>query len=357
MASARIAPIQWLRALAVTLVLVVHACELIDYGPVAVTGSFAPWVPNLAVFGASGVDLFFVISGFVMAQSLSLADRDPWRFLARRWLRIVPLFAGVSAVYMLILPDPPTVESALMSLTVLPIFDGAGYHYPALYVGWSLGFEFAFYALVALAMRAPRHRVATLLTLTIGVALAGVFLRPGWAPLRLLLNPLLLEFALGIAAWGAWRRGMTARLAAPALVAGVVLLIVGLGFGLGVWVSTNPEMAVAGVSGFARSWTWGLPWTLVMIGLIDTPPGGRAEPLVAAVGDASHSIYLVHPCLIVLLRTVGHDLPVSTPTVFVAAFVITATAMGLVVHRCVERPLVDRLTRRARPARAIPARA
>ncbi len=348
MSSAHIAPIQWLRALAATLVLVVHASDMIDHGPVAMTGTFAPSIPNLSVFGASGVDLFFIISGFAMAQSLSTADRDPWRFLAMRWLRIVPLFACVSAVYMLIMHDPLTVEGALMSITVLPVFDGADYHYPALYPGWSLGFEFAFYALVAVAMRAPRHRIATLLALTVAVALAGTVVHPGWAPLRLLLNPLLLEFALGILVWMAWRRGITARLATPALVAGIVLLAVGLSFGLGVPVPANPEFAVTGSSGLVRTWTWGIPWAFVVAGLIDTPPSGRFERIVAHIGDASYSTYLIHPCLLALLWMVGGSLPMLAPTLFMAAFITASTLAGLAVRRWIERPLLDRLKRYTR---------
>jgi exopolysaccharide production protein ExoZ len=348
MSSGRIAPIQWLRALAATLVLMIHASDLIDSGPVALTGKFAPSVPNLAVFGASGVDLFFIISGFVMAQWLSTADRDPWRFLAKRWLRIVPLFACVSAVYMTIMHDPLTVPAALMSITVLPVFDGAGYHAPALYPGWTLAFEFAFYAVVAVAMRASRHRIETLLALTVVVALVGTAMDPQWATARVLLNPLQLEFALGVAVWMAWRRGITARLAAPALVAGVTLLATGIAFGLGIPLTLQIDVAVSGASGLARTWTWGLPWTLVVIGVIDTVPNGRFERILARVGDASYSTYLTHPCLIALLWMVGQYLPTLSPYAFAAAFVCVATMLGLAVHRWVERPLLSRLMRRPR---------
>jgi len=149
MSSSRIAPIQWLRALAATLVLLMHASDMIEAGPVPMTGAFVPAVPNLAAFGASGVDLFFVISGFVMAHWLATADHDSVRFLAKRWLRIVPLFACVSVIYMTIMHDPLTLPSAVMSFTVFPVLDGGSYHLPALYPGWTLAFEFAFYAVVA----------------------------------------------------------------------------------------------------------------------------------------------------------------------------------------------------------------
>ncbi|QCB43841.1 acyltransferase [Sphingomonas sp. PAMC26645] len=346
MTPSRIAPIQWLRALAATLVLMMHASDMIDSGPVALTGKFVPSVPNLSMFGASGVDLFFVISGFVMAQSLATADADSWRFLAKRWLRIVPLFACVSAVYMLIMHDPLTVPAAWMSITVLPVLDGAGYHVPALYPGWTLGFEFAFYAIVAVAMRAPQRRVETLLALTVALALIGSVVHPGWAPLRLLLNPLLLEFALGVGAWMAWHSGISARYATPALGIGTVLLVVGIAFGLGVPLPLQIEVAVAGTSGFARTWTWGIPWALVVVGVIDTVAEGRFERVVARVGDASYSTYLTHPCLIALLWMVGGYAPTMSPYLFALAFIVASTMLGLAVHRWIERPLLARLQRR-----------
>ncbi len=346
MMSTRIAPIQWLRVLAATLVLLMHASDMIESGPVAVTGKLMPSIPNLSTFGASGVDLFFVISGFVMAQSLSTSDHNPWPFLAKRWLRIVPLFACVSAVYMMIMHDALTVQAAIMSITVLPIFDGAGYHAPALYPGWTLGFEFVFYAVVAAAMRAPRRRIETLLALTVGCAVVGCFVHPAWAPARLLLNPLLLEFALGVIVWIIWQRGISARIAAPALIAGVVLLAIGIAFGLGFPLLLQIDVAVEGVSGLPRTWTWGIPWALVVIGLIDTVAGGRFERIVARVGDASYSTYLTHPCLIALLWMAEGDIPTVPPYTFAAAFVVASTMLGLAVHRWIERPLLAWLQRR-----------
>ena len=349
MSSVRFAPVQWLRALAATLVVTVHAANLVDSGPVVITGKFFPSVPNLGAFGVSGVDLFFVISGFVMAHSLSTAGRDPVRFLMLRWRRIVPIFALVSAAYILITPDPLTIDEIVMSVTVLPIFDGADYHQPALYVGWTLGFEFAFYALVALAMTAARHRIAILLTVTICAALVGGVVHPGWAPARMMLNPLMFEFALGVLAWMAWRRGITVRIAGPMLVAGITLLAIGIAFGLGPFVTGDVQPAVAGTSGYPRVWTWGIPWTLVLVGVIDTLPSGRFERLVARIGDASYSTYLVHPCLIALLYRVGGHLPPVSAGLFVAGFVIVSNVAGLVLHRWVERPLMDLI---ARPRRA-----
>lgn len=339
MASNRIAPIQWLRAVAATLVLHLHASMAIAEGKIRVTGPLAPSIPNLGMIGASGVDLFFVISGFVMAHSLASMDATPWTLLKARWRRIAPLYAIVTLVFASIVGEPVTPAALLQALTLLPVLDGRIYHMPLLAVGWSLGFELAFYILVAVALRTPHRRIALLLLLTAGAALAGVFVHASWAPLRLLLNPLQFEFALGILVWIAWRRGITARVAAPALVAGIVLLTVGLGFGLGIDIDVGIESAVDGGSGLARTWTWGMPWALVVVGVIDTPRG-RGARWMERIGDASYSTYLTHPALLALVAIAARQAPALHPVVVAGGLIAASTLLGLAVHAHVERPLL-----------------
>lgn len=345
MHPARIAPVQWLRAIAATLVLFVHGEGAIGKVAVPIVGAFVPSIPNLAVFGASGVDLFFIISGFVMAHALATRPLSPARFLGQRWLRIVPVFAVMSALYLALAREPVAIQSVLMSVLVLPVFDTAAYHAPALNVGWTLGFEFAFYALVAVAIPAGRHRVAALLALTVGAGLCGLVVHAGWAPLRLLLNPLQFEFALGVAIWAAWRRGWTRRWSGPAMFAGVLLLAASIAVGLGTPVNLHYAGAADGSAGLARSWTWGLPWALVVIGTVDLPGDGRVAAWVAKVGDASYATYLVHPCLVAALALGVVRFPPVSAAVFVPLFAAASTMLGLLVHRWVERPMLAALTR------------
>ena len=119
-------------------------------------------------------------------------------------------------------------------------------------------------------------------------------------------------------------------------------------------VTTDPPSsagaAVAGTSGLARSWTWGLPWALVLLGVIDTQGGGRFDRAVARIGDASYSTYLVHPCLIALLWRIGGMLPECPALVLVALVVTPSTVAGLIVHRWIERPLLQVLARQRKAA-------
>ena len=101
--------------------------------------------------GGAGVDIFFVISGFVMViASNPLINRpDGWRlFVARRLIRIVPLYwllLSVKVLTILLFPallrdstfDPIAIISSYL---FLPSYNNEGEIAPILYVGWSLNF-------------------------------------------------------------------------------------------------------------------------------------------------------------------------------------------------------------------------
>lgn len=316
------------------------------------------WAAGLSSAGASGVDLFFVISGFVMAHGLARFPADAATFLGRRLARIAPLFLIASGAYLLINPFDEAFawQSVIHSLTIVPVADGQVFHPPALYVGWTLAFEFAFYALVAatslIAARRARTRIRMLFGLTMAAGLAGIVVTPGWMPLRLLVNSVQLEFALGIALWAAFDRGWLAgtagavRLLVMAMLALACILIVG--------PRVNPHyMLVAlGESGLARTLAWGFPWALILAALLRSGIGDRpsARPL-RQLGDASYAIYVAHPFVmalvwrLVLARDVG-DAPAAVLMAVIGAFLLGAS-----VHRWIERPLMKAIRRRRRRQR------
>ena len=102
------------------------------------------------VNGAAGVDLFFVISGFIMATIVAAQpDRTPQKFLLDRFWRIYPLWW--IAVVPWILWTLPDWQRLTTSITLWPIF--GTWQTPALRVGWTLSFEMLFYFAVAASMR------------------------------------------------------------------------------------------------------------------------------------------------------------------------------------------------------------
>src|SRR5271168_1999681 len=196
---AEIRMVQALRAAACLLVVIYHA-RLAAGG----ANTIRSW-PN----GAAGVDLFFVISGYVMVASSTelMARPDGWRvFLARRLRRIVPLYWLLTAAKLAVTElvpaltphTRPTWWNVCASLAFIPARDAAGFIRPVLPVGWSLNFELFFYALFAVAL-ALRLSPLWLTPVLAGVAAAGSFYTPTWPAPLILANGMVLEFAAGVA--------------------------------------------------------------------------------------------------------------------------------------------------------------
>lgn len=342
----RLGAIQSARAIAALIVVFVHAIDAARRLGGPGVGVFAAF-PNLAVFGGSGVDLFFVISGFVMTHTLvhGGADHRSMHFFRRRITRIVPLFLLVSLAFLVLNPydDVFAWQSIFYSATVLPVFDLSGYHAPALYVGWTLGFEFAFYTIVAAASArgGGRRAVPLLLGLTIIAGLAGLLYEPRWAPLRLLANPLQFEFALGVALWLAFDLGWLRGRGAVARLVGATMLLLGCAFGIALPLTSHYADAVAGSSGLARTLDWGLPWALILAGMLTAPIGAtRLSGGLRRIGDASYSIYLVHPFAVALAWRAASSAWLTGTFIFIGAAMVASVLLGMAVHHWLEQPLL-----------------
>jgi exopolysaccharide production protein ExoZ len=185
--------VQALRAVAALLVVLLHAFE--TWGE-----RVDPAAPEVNwENGAAGVDIFFIISGFVMViSSRRLADRpDAWLiFLRHRVVRIVPLYwllttVKIFAVVVLgrvVLRTVLDFNFVAGSYLFLPVTDSAGHFRPVLPVGWTLTYEFLFYLLfaAALAMRVDFLRIVIP---GLGlIAMAALFRTEAWSPWTILFD-------------------------------------------------------------------------------------------------------------------------------------------------------------------------
>lgn len=325
--------VQALRALAALLVVVVHLETL---GAAMGLGR--------QVFGpfAVGVDLFFVISGFIMVHTTSGKAISPGAFMLNRLLRIAPLYWVLTiAVFVLAALRPALLGATqadwgalAQSLAFIPYERADGTVRPILFVGWSLNLEMAFYALFAviLGLRDVTSRIALgIILLIAAVALGRLLDPPGLPALRFLTQPVLLEFAAGMAI--GWLHPLlpasryAARWAVPAAAGGLVALVMVAQWPLpGGWPATL------------------LPACAVVLAALVAEKGGLAFdwPPVRALGDASFALYLVHP-FVTQAWTVGATRlaildAASAPLLMILAMGC-AVAAGLFVHRRLERPL------------------
>jgi len=260
--------------------------------------------------GAAGVDLFFVISGFIMATCTG--GRTARQFLADRAWRIYPLW--LIAVLPWLFMEPTTPLGIVRSLTLWPVY-GHNYVVPALGVGWTLSFELLFYAgfAAALATRASVPLLIFGLCLVLGLTTNNLLF---W----FVGSPLTFEFLMGVAIA---RMPTRETFGTAAAVMGLILFAV--------VPATYFDQSFGGGAIF-RVICWGIPAGLLVYGLraLEHRLSGRAFDLPVLLGNASYSIYLFHQL-------------VFRPFHGLAGFVLSAVA-GIAVYFLVELPII-----RARP--------
>ena len=320
----KLASIQILRAVAALSVAVFHAAQ---------------WSHLDGAVGAAGVDVFFVISGFVLWTACEARPPSAAAFLLARAGRILPLYwivtlavaaiaVAAPAALPIVLPD---LRHLILSLLLLPHTDPAGGPFPLLPTGWTLTYEAFFYLVMALALAAPKDRRLQLVSgLLLAASLIG-FGYHGWY--TLLANPLLLEFLAGVGLARLWAKGRFERLPAafgPGLIAtGVLMLAACQVFGLR--------------DDFLRPFVWGPPAALIVAGALKLEADGRigsgrlARALVAE-GDASYSLYLVQAPAIAVFAWLTPEWPAALRAPLSFAL---AVAIGWICYRFVERPLTS----------------
>jgi peptidoglycan/LPS O-acetylase OafA/YrhL len=337
----RLDSLQWLRALAAIMVLIGHVLEeAAHYRGIGAAAAALPWT--------RGVDVFFVISGFVIAVSARRhagSGAGATAFLLRRTIRVVPLywlFTTLMVAALLIAPggvketelDPAQI---LSSYLFLPYERHDGRIAPVLSLGWTLNYEMFFYLLAAVALLWRWPRAAAVLCGTLVVlALAGWLLSPASTMAAFWTNAIILEFGFGVLLALLWERtGTTHRpwLGAGLFASGLALLVL--------WHGTDlPRFLAAG-----------LPATLMVAGpvLFVAHSARRAGQAASALGDASYALYLSHR-FVLRLATLALLPLIPTTTLglwtFVTIVVLLASLLSLLVFRHVERPMLQRLNRR-----------
>ena len=328
--------IQYLRAIAALMVVFHHARWFFPSDSILFT---APW----AEFGTRGVDIFFVISGYVMTvttrnYSAHARHRIPQAvgFIVKRFIRVVPLYwiATLWTAKRLIWHGEaglPLLEDFLF----VPHFSerGHGLIWPYLFQGWTINYELFFYSLFALSMLAGRRRyvflsLALLTLVLLGMVLTITHAHTNVAAVIFYTSNLLLEFLMGV--WlSLWTQGRVSRLPRPILM-GVTLIAF---FILAVPNDDTIRGFADGIVAVV------IVWTAVLWGdAIDIP-------LLKHLGDASYSIYLFHMTIYGASLWVFRSLDLLQPTMFhmvtvIAMQIVFASLLGLGVHRYVEKPVL-----------------
>lgn len=313
--------IQYLRALAALGVVLFHAAERTGH--------------HFAI-GAAGVDVFFVISGFIMWVISDRRPVAPLAFLRERLRRIAPIYwlatlvmigGGVAGLFPnLVL----TLGHILASLVFIPARSpSSGEIWPVLVQGWTLNFEMFFYVVFAASLMLPRHRrLPVMAALFVSLVLLGLAIDTQNALFLTYTRPVILEFVAGMIVAEFWLRG---RVAGPGL--GIVLVL-------------------SAFTGFAALAVLRLPFderilgplaVMLVVGTLALEAGGWFQKwtLPTLLGDASYSIYLWHTFAISVVVKAAAMIGLNSVLTLLCALA-AGTLAGIAAYLLIERPLLRR---------------
>ncbi len=340
----RIYSLQGLRGLAVLGVVLFHmtAVEHKYSGDIL--------LPPLLDFFQLGVDLFFIISGFVMvivSRGRFRNTAESKRFLFNRLSRIYPtywLYYFLTLVVVLVRPDMVNTghgsSNLVMSFLLLP-----NDRVLLVMVAWSLLFELWFYVVFA-ALMCFRERWLPVFLAGWALILLVFNSLQDWQDynpmLKIVLHPYALEFIVGVALALLFYSPHSARITTPAI--GVALLVALLpGIGLIGYYRLFDEQ------GMLRMFLVGAVFGTLVLGLalLERRRHIRVPAFLVATGDMSYTVYLSHLLVLGVIGRLWQTFGARPDSLldnalFAALMMAAVVCYGWVGYHCFEKPVLDR---------------
>jgi len=345
----KLSSIQSMRALAAMLVVMFHFRTDLS--------SDIPMANWLFSQGAIGVDLFFMISGFVVYYVTAKENsgiKSSAIFFIKRICRIVPPY--VIATLFIAGNSWEKWYSALHAFTFLPadITQPAPYFgYPRLFVGWSLNYEFVFYGICAIALLFRKFKYISMTAIITSLVILPLATHNYITPspsinygykgyLALLTNSMLLEFlaglligfiALNYKLFHSKAAGWTAI-----FVTAIYFTYIALGFGK---APGNGNYDFASASFFL----------LLAITSYECQYGIKSPKFLTSVGTISFSLYLTHPHGLTLARRLisrHYHGSYSGLATFLLALILTAL-FSIIFYRLFETNLCNFIRKKILP--------
>lgn len=321
----KISQIQYLRAIAALLVVACHAPEYLS-----------PLNPNFKYFayGRYGVDIFFVVSGFIMGSMRSSVDRGD--FIVKRLIRIVPLYWVVTLVVaisrrssVISIYDTNSLISSLLFFPAYSI-EHPGHVWPVYVPGWTLNYEIFFYLVffVFISLK-PALRMLSVAMTFLSLIMLGHIFSYSDAAFKMYTSSIFFEFIVGmwVAVWYGNGNGKYYNFYCIVVLSCFIAFVSAIllyfkcdsvyvsGLGAGFFVVTSLY--------FMRSVSW--RW-------------------LEYVGDASYSIYLMQIFVLVFARFVWGKMGFSSVLnlsvwAYVLFSLISSIAVGLLMYKFFEVPV------------------
>ena len=297
--------IHYLRGIAAMMVVIFHIFSSVDFMRDNV--SRLMWLRG-------GVDIFFVISGFVMVQSTIGRAVTPMKFIRQRALRIAPMYWIATFAVMSQIPGEWLFK--LQSLLFIPAMNPeSNMMQPVVEPGWTLNYEMMFYAVFALTLFLRQSiRFPVIASFFAGVAIIGAAFDSS-AISEFYTRAIILEFIFGMAiAQFGWR-----------------LPVVAVPIGIGIMITFQSSSA-------DRLFTLGIPAGLIIAGALSFEERLQKSKVADFLGSASYSIYLFHLLALGFFVKIWPDAGTNKAMFGVSAFGFMLL-IGCGIHWVLERPL------------------
>lgn len=296
-------------------------------------------------FGGFGVDIFFVLSGFVIALVVS-NKQSPSLFAISRVSRIVPIYWLLTTLLLILIFIAPqlvhesTVSNAnatnyLKSLLFIPYYGAVGIK-PILLLGWTLNYEMLFYLLVWISLLFSRHPLTLASILLVALYFISSFAGEIGVAGEFFGSQLIFEFILGAFAFKLYKSSFLKR------IHRLILFLVA--------VASYVFMAYVESRGFAQSQLlfFGIPSFLLVlsfVGLEDCLSKTSDSVVVSffvSMGDASYSTYLTHWYVVVACRKILSerlDLYEFYSPIGIVLTVSACLFVGQITYKWADRPM------------------
>jgi exopolysaccharide production protein ExoZ len=330
--------VQYLRGVAALMVVMYHLAP-----PLAQAWGIGAF-PVAALAG--GVDVFFVISGFIIWLSTIKPGLRPWPWWRARLIRIVPLYWVALAATLLTIvangwPVPGPAELVRAFLFVPALNSQTGEFTPFFVPGWTLNYEFFFYAVLGALLFVPTPGLRlVLIVLLFGLLVVLRGFADPTSPIQFrMTSPLMFEFVAGIGIATLWSRfdpGRWKPLVGAACVVLALLFVIGV----------SPRLHPSG----PRVVYFGVPAALLVAAAVCFEEALRRRVIgpLKALGDSSYSLYLSHTLVLFMPAWLLDRAGVESLIVRLLLSLVFCVGIGWLVYRFVERPLLHRM--RARTA-------
>lgn len=332
--------VQLLRFIAAVLVVITHATlAIVERLNVH---EFSVWEN-----GGVGVNIFFVISGFVMvvsSQKLLFRNDGAKLFLQKRLIRIVPIYWFATSLKLSIVLLFPIVTlhsnfdywHTLCSFLFIPAKNGEGVITPIHAVGWTLTYEMLFYCLFALALYLKKPAVLFVSTLFILLILISTFIDlSAWTIADYYSRPITLQFVMGM---------IIGLMHIKEFKFHPVLALLFLVFG---FAQVLTELYIKSEPDWLSFLRWGLPSAMIVIGVVYLEPYIKSyiPKMLTYLGDGSYSLYIFHPFIIPAIGILLAKLGIDNPSIAMVILVIIPILLCQIIYLYLEAPITSYLAK------------